>query len=35
VRTDADGECMVILVNGQKIPMSRSYRVRIQEWLHR
>ena len=35
VRTDADGECMVILVNGQKIPMSRSYRARIQEWLHR
>jgi two-component system LytT family response regulator len=35
VRTDADGECMVILVNGQKIAMSRSYRSRIQEWLHR
>jgi two-component system LytT family response regulator len=35
VRTDADGECMVILLNGQKIPMSRSYRSRIQDWLHR
>jgi two-component system LytT family response regulator len=35
VRTDADGECQVILVNGQKIAMSRSYRSRIQEWLHR
>jgi two-component system, LytTR family, response regulator len=34
VRTDADGECMVVLVNGQKIAMSRSYRSRIQEWLH-
>jgi two-component system, LytTR family, response regulator len=35
MRTDADGECTVILVNGQKIAMSRSYRARIQEWLHR
>jgi two-component system LytT family response regulator len=35
VRTDADGECMVILVNGQKVAMSRSYRARIQDWLHR
>jgi two-component system LytT family response regulator len=35
VRTDADGECLVVLVNGQKITMSRSYRSRIQEWLHR
>jgi two-component system LytT family response regulator len=35
VRTDADGECVVILVNGQKIAMSRSYRSRIQDWLHR
>ena len=35
VRTDADGECMVVLVNGQKVAMSRSYRSRIQEWLHR
>ena len=34
VRTDADGECVVILINGQKIAMSRSYRSRIQEWLH-
>jgi len=35
VRTDADGECLVMLVNGQKIAMSRSYRSRIQDWLHR
>jgi len=35
VRTDAEGECMVVLVNGQKVAMSRSYRSRIQEWLHR
>jgi two-component system LytT family response regulator len=35
VRTDADGECMVVLVNGQKVAMSRSYRSRIQEWLRR
>ncbi|HUB29394.1 MAG TPA: LytTR family DNA-binding domain-containing protein [Terracidiphilus sp.] len=35
VRNDADGESTVVLVNGQKIPMSRSYRSRIQEWLHR
>ena len=35
VRTDVDGECMVVLLNGQKVPMSRSYRSRIQDWLHR
>ncbi|HEX4320004.1 MAG TPA: LytTR family DNA-binding domain-containing protein [Acidobacteriaceae bacterium] len=35
VRTDIDGECMVMLVNGQKVAMSRSYRSRIQDWLHR
>ena len=35
MRTDSDGECTVILVDGQKIAMSRSYRARIQEWLHR
>jgi two-component system LytT family response regulator len=35
VRTDADGECLVMLVNGQKVAMSRSYRSRIQDWLHR
>jgi two-component system LytT family response regulator len=35
VRTDVDGECMVILANGQKVAMSRSYRSRIQDWLHR
>jgi two-component system LytT family response regulator len=35
VRTDGDGECVVVLVDGQKITMSRSYRARIQDWLHR
>ena len=35
VRTDADGECLVMLINGQKVAMSRSYRSRIQDWLHR
>ena len=35
VRTEADGECTVMMVNGQKIAMSRSYRSRVQEWLHR
>jgi len=29
VRTDADGESTVVLVNGQKIAMSRSYRSKI------
>jgi two-component system LytT family response regulator len=35
VRTEKDGEFAVLLVNGQKIAMSRSYRSRIQDWLHR
>jgi len=35
VRTDADGEASVVLVNGEKIAMSRSYRSRIQDLLHR
>jgi two-component system LytT family response regulator len=35
VRSEADGESMVVLVTGERIPMSRSYRARIQEWLHR
>lgn len=34
VRTDADGEFMVIMANGQKVAMSRSYRSRIQDWIH-
>ncbi len=34
VRTDEDGEFVVVLANGQKVTMSRSYRSRIQGWLH-
>jgi len=34
VRTDEDGEFVVVLANGQKVAMSRSYRSRIQGWLH-
>jgi len=33
VRTESDGETAVILINGQKVPMSRSYRSRIQGLL--
>jgi len=35
VRSEADGESTVVLTSGEKIPMSRSYRSRIQNWLHR
>jgi two-component system LytT family response regulator len=35
VRTEKDGEFAVMLVNGQKIAMSRSYRSRIHDWLQR
>ena len=35
VRTDADGEATVVLLNGQKIGMSRSYKARINELLIR
>ncbi|HVT99448.1 MAG TPA: LytTR family transcriptional regulator DNA-binding domain-containing protein [Acidobacteriaceae bacterium] len=35
VRTESDGETAVILLNGQKVPMSRSYRSRMQRLLHR
>jgi two-component system, LytTR family, response regulator len=34
VRTDSDGEFVVVMINGQKVAMSRSYRSRIQEWIH-
>lgn len=34
VRTEADAETAVVLVNGQRVPMSRSYRSRIQRLLH-
>jgi two-component system, LytTR family, response regulator len=35
VRSEVDGESTVVLTSGEKIPMSRSYRSRIQNWLHR
>ncbi len=34
VRADSDGETAVILLNGQRVPMSRSYRSRMQRLLH-
>jgi two-component system LytT family response regulator len=33
VRTEGTGESVVILLNGQKLSMSRTYRSRINEWL--
>lgn len=33
VRTESAGEAVVILLNGQRLSMSRSYRSRINEWL--
>lgn len=33
VRTEADGEYAVVLVNGEKLTMSRGYRSRISGWL--
>src|SRR6185437_393352 len=33
VRTESSGESVVILMNGQRLSMSRSYRSRINEWL--
>jgi two-component system LytT family response regulator len=33
VRTESGGESSVVLMNGQKLPMSRSYRSRMNEWL--
>jgi len=35
VKNDADGESMVVLTGGEKIAMSRGYRIRIQKLLHR
>jgi two-component system, LytTR family, response regulator len=35
VRSEPDGESAVVLTSGEKIPMSRSYRARIQNLLHR
>jgi two-component system LytT family response regulator len=34
VRMDAEGEAAVMLINGQKVSMSRSYRSRIQRLVH-
>ncbi len=34
VRLESDGDTAVILLNGEKIPMSRSYRARMQRLLH-
>jgi two-component system LytT family response regulator len=33
VRTEADGEYTVVLVNGERLTMSRGYRSRINGWL--
>lgn len=35
VRSETNGDFVVILVNGQKVPMSRSYRSRVSEWMVR
>ena len=35
VKSDADGESIVVLTGGEKIAMSRGYRTRIQKLLHR
>lgn len=35
VRTETNGESSVVLLNGQRLVMSRSYRTRINEWLAR
>jgi two-component system, LytTR family, response regulator len=35
VRTESDGETAVVLVNGQKVPMSRSYRSRMHRLMNR
>jgi two-component system, LytTR family, response regulator len=33
VRTEPSGEFTVVLVDGQKIAMSRSFHARITEWM--
>jgi two-component system LytT family response regulator len=35
VRTENDGESSVMLLSGQKVAMSRTYRSRLQGWVHR
>jgi DNA-binding LytR/AlgR family response regulator len=34
VRTEADGEPVVVLVEGQRVAMSRGYRMAIEKRLH-
>ena len=35
IRTESDGEFSVMLLSGQRVAMSRTYRSRLQEWVHR
>jgi two-component system, LytTR family, response regulator len=35
VRSEQNGDFSVLLVNGRKVPMSRSFRSRVSEWLIR
>jgi two-component system LytT family response regulator len=35
IRSELNGDFAVILVNGHKVPMSRSYRSRVSEWMIR
>ena len=35
VRTEPDGESVVVMTDGQRVAMSRAYRSRVMEWLHR
>jgi two-component system LytT family response regulator len=35
IRSETNGDFAVILLNGQKVPMSRSYRSRVSEWMIR
>jgi two-component system LytT family response regulator len=35
VKSDVDGESVVVLTGGEKIAMSRGYRTKIQKLLHR
>jgi two-component system LytT family response regulator len=35
IRSETNGDFAVILVNGQKVSMSRSYRSRVSEWMIR
>ena len=35
VRTESAGEFSVLMANGNKVPMSRSYRSRVSQWLVR